>query len=328
MRLVMWTECSPPAVSTMVKRHSQPVHACHATTLPLRRPRPAPHLLGLGDEALEHEAHLGIEYAAPPPLQLRTQGGRHGASVCSTCTWANACSPSADPRPAPAATRWQRPRLQRPSPRTLRVCPALVARGRTTQKGSGWNVLMAWWRSTQNCSVGVWQGPYEMSLLSRLPYLLWKKRLWKRVKATPTCKAKAMGAGGAGSNEQPYTRRSATGLGTPRTPPPYTPGCAHTAPTSHLEVQLLAGIHCQGFGPVGRHQPGHGLLDLGRADGCGRRQGGEGGREGGEKRARAGRRPAPTWPSKAAQELPAWRSAAVHAPQPLCNSKTLKKSFT
>jgi hypothetical protein len=46
--------------------------------------------------------------------------------------------------------------------------------GRTTQKGSGWKATMAWCLSTQKLRVGVWQGPYEMTDASRLPYLPWK----------------------------------------------------------------------------------------------------------------------------------------------------------
>jgi hypothetical protein len=49
------------------------------------------------------------------------------------------------------------------------------------QKGSGWKFSISSWRITQNPSVGVWHGPYDTQLASRLLYLPWKYLLGNKM---------------------------------------------------------------------------------------------------------------------------------------------------
>lgn len=117
------------------------------------------HLLGLRHQLLECSANLGIKHAAPPPLQLRFlkhQQGSGGGNCLGNrrgAGWQRRVLMKGSPWPSTHARQLPRPRL------TLSVVPALAARGRTTQKGSGWKQAMAWCRSTQKLRVGVWQGP-------------------------------------------------------------------------------------------------------------------------------------------------------------------------
>lgn len=96
-----------------------------------------------------------------------------------------------------------------------------------------------------------------MSRESRLPYLLWKKRDWKRVKATPTWAGRAGRAGAAGGAR----RRRWAGAAGARDEPQRAlrregplPRCCTTMPAVHatLACQPLAGLPrmcCQGRAP-------------------------------------------------------------------------------
>eukprot|EP00659_Diplonema_papillatum_P005794 gene5793-biopygen5731 len=67
--------------------------------------------------------------------------------------------------------------------------PLFTTVGQIRQKVSGLKLWIRSWRWTTKPRVGVWQGPYDTTEASRLPYLLWKYFVWKRVKATPTFKS-------------------------------------------------------------------------------------------------------------------------------------------